>query len=142
MPLFTRRDRIAIAVFGVLILAGWGMRWHLHNPDPDNDIQLIRGAVQPPHLSATPDSVSTPALSPGALADSLRLDLNRATAVQLESLPGIGPAKAAAIIRWREDNGPFAQPADIMKVKGIGPKIYEGVKRYIIVRGETVKSEE
>ncbi len=141
MPLFTRRDRIAIAVFGVLILAGWGMRWHLHNSDPDDNIRLLRGAVQPPALSSAPDSLSSLSPSPGVPADSLRIDLNTATAAELEALPLIGPAKAAAIVKWREENGPFAQPADIMKVRGIGPKIYEGVKQYIIVGGETVKSE-
>ncbi|MHB9031342.1 MAG: ComEA family DNA-binding protein, partial [Candidatus Latescibacterota bacterium] len=85
-------------------------------------------------LSSPADSLSSLSPSPGAPADSLRIDLNTATAAELEALPLIGPAKAAAIVRWREENELFSQPADIMKVKGIGPKIYEAVRQYLIVK--------
>lgn len=49
------------------------------------------------------------------------LDVNRASAVELESLPGVGPATAAAIVTERERNGPFASVADLERVPGIGP---------------------
>ena len=49
------------------------------------------------------------------------LDLNRATAAQLERLPGIGPALAARIIADREQRGPFGSVAALARVKGIGP---------------------
>jgi competence protein ComEA len=49
------------------------------------------------------------------------IDINRATAEQLESLPGIGPATAAAIIDDRSTNGPFATVDDLDRVSGIGP---------------------
>jgi competence protein ComEA len=48
------------------------------------------------------------------------IDLNRATAAQLEALPGIGPATAAAIIEHRERNGPFVRVDDLLAVRGIG----------------------
>ncbi len=52
----------------------------------------------------------------------LPLPLNGAGAAELETLPGIGPARAAAIVRDRERHGPFAAPAELVRVPGIGPK--------------------
>ena len=49
------------------------------------------------------------------------LDVNTATAKQLQSLPGIGPTKAGDIVAYRDANGPFASLADLDKVPGIGP---------------------
>lgn len=49
------------------------------------------------------------------------LDLNTATIEQLDSLPGVGPATASAIVDDRERNGPFATVDDLERVPGIGP---------------------
>ncbi len=49
------------------------------------------------------------------------ISLNAADAAQLEQVPGIGPATAAAIIRDREENGPFAGIDEVVRVPGIGP---------------------
>ena len=53
-----------------------------------------------------------------ALAD---VNINTATSSQLETLPGIGPAKASAIIQYRTDHGPFTTVAQLDNVPGIGP---------------------
>jgi competence ComEA-like helix-hairpin-helix protein len=51
------------------------------------------------------------------------IDLNTASASELEKLPGVGPKTAAKIVAEREANGPFASLQDVEKrVKGIGPK--------------------
>jgi competence protein ComEA len=49
------------------------------------------------------------------------VDLNRADAATLETLPGIGPALAAAIVESRERDGPFSTIDDLTRVSGIGP---------------------
>lgn len=49
------------------------------------------------------------------------VNINTATAAQLETLPGIGPAKAAAIIQYRADHGPFQTVSQLDNVPGIGP---------------------
>lgn len=57
-----------------------------------------------------------------------RLDLNAATARELESLPGIGPALAGAIVAYREANGPFGEVDELDAVPGIGPKTLENIR--------------
>lgn len=51
----------------------------------------------------------------------VRVDVNRASIEELERLPGIGPTKAAAIKRWRQERGRFASLEDLLQVPGIGP---------------------
>ena len=50
------------------------------------------------------------------------VDLNTATLKQLDSLPGIGPAIAERILKFRRKNGPFKRIEDLMNVRGIGEK--------------------
>ena len=51
------------------------------------------------------------------------LDLNRATAAELDALPGIGKVLAGRIVEWREREGPFQSVDDLGKVEGIGPAL-------------------
>ena len=61
------------------------------------------------------------------------IDINTADAAALQTLPGIGETKAAAIIAHREANGPFASVDDLQNVKGIGEKTLEKLKEQITV---------
>ncbi|MFQ6014741.1 MAG: helix-hairpin-helix domain-containing protein [Anaerolineae bacterium] len=63
-----------------------------------------------------------------------KVNINRATVVELDALPGIGPAYAQRIIDYREANGPFESIEEIKKVRGIGEAIFEQVKDLITVR--------
>lgn len=54
-----------------------------------------------------------------------RLSINQATAAQLDSLPGIGPARAAAIVRYRNLNGPFTTVESLERVPGINPALMQ-----------------
>jgi competence ComEA-like helix-hairpin-helix protein len=72
-------------------------------------------------------------------AAGARVNINSAGADELAKLPGIGPAKARAIIEYRSE-APFQKPEDLRKVKGIGDKLYERVKDQITVEpGATPK---
>ncbi len=83
--------------------------------------------VRVPHQGETvPSPVSPAPIGPGgggagAPPAPTVVDLNRATAAELEQLPGIGPSLAAAIVTWRTDHGPFKRIDDLLDVPGIGP---------------------
>ena len=61
------------------------------------------------------------------------VDLNRASAADLEALPGIGPALAQAIIDHREQNGPFRSVDGLADVRGIGPAKMEQLRPLVKV---------
>lgn len=67
-----------------------------------------------------------------AAAEPERININTATAAELESLPGIGPKLAARIVDYRAANGPFQSPEELMNVSGIGEKTYAGLAEQII----------
>lgn len=64
------------------------------------------------------------------------VNINTASQTELESLQGIGPAKAKAIIEYREKNGPFATVDDLGKVSGIGSGTVKQLRDVIIVEAE------
>src|SRR5690606_10030745 len=72
------------------------------------------------------------AAAPGVASDG-RVNLNTADATALERLPRVGPAMAARIIDWRERNGGFQVPEDLMQVTGIGEKTFESMRELVSV---------
>ena len=64
-----------------------------------------------------------------------KININSATAAELDSLSGIGPTKAQAIIDYRNQNGPFRTVDDLLNVPGIGPKTLETIRDQITVIG-------
>lgn len=62
------------------------------------------------------------------------VNINTASADQLaEALNGIGPQKAQAIVEYRKANGPFTQVEDLLKVKGIGEKMLEKNRDFVLL---------
>jgi competence protein ComEA len=65
-----------------------------------------------------------------------KININTASAADLEKLPGIGSALAARIVAYREEHGPFAQVDDLTRVPGIGPKTLDGFRDLVTVGEE------
>lgn len=85
--------------------------------------QVSAGAGPPIYAAGV-----TPA--PGVGGDTV--NINQATAAELDSLPGVGPATAQKIVDDRETNGPFSTPEDLMRVPGIGPKKFELLRGLVV----------
>ncbi|MEZ5574674.1 MAG: helix-hairpin-helix domain-containing protein [Candidatus Competibacteraceae bacterium] len=75
-----------------------------------------------------------------AVAFAQAIDINTATAAQLEGLKGIGPKKAAEIVKYREANGPFKSVEDLSKVSGVGAKTLTANKDMLMVGGAAMPS--
>ena len=60
-----------------------------------------------------------------------KVSLNRATQAELEALPGVGPTLAGRIIDWRQANGGFKRKEDLLKVGGIGQKLFAGLSKLV-----------
>ena len=78
------------------------------------------GEAVPPDIGPSP--------APGSSVPAGPVDLNAATAVELDRLPGIGPATAQAVVDHRDANGPFATVDDLEAVRGIGPAKLEAIR--------------
>jgi competence ComEA-like helix-hairpin-helix protein len=78
-------------------------------------------AVQPTHC---PSGQQAPA----------PLNLNSATLTELDALPGVGPAKAAAILQYREEKGPFTAVEQLAQVPGFGPAALSRLRERLVIR--------
>jgi len=62
-----------------------------------------------------------------------RLDVNHASAEELDALPGIGPVLARRIVETRRESGRFESPEDLLRVRGVGPRLLERLRPRIEV---------
>jgi competence protein ComEA len=65
---------------------------------------------------------------------SSKININKATSEELQTITGIGPSLASKIIEYRENNGKFSSIEELKNVSGIGDKKYESIKEYIVVK--------
>jgi competence ComEA-like helix-hairpin-helix protein len=62
-----------------------------------------------------------------------KIDLNTATESTLETVPGIGPKRAQAILAYRAEHGGFTSVSQLLQIRGIGPTLYQRISAYVIV---------
>jgi competence ComEA-like helix-hairpin-helix protein len=65
------------------------------------------------------------------------VNVNVADSEQLKLLPGVGPAKAQAILEYRKTKGPFKKVEDLLGVSGIGERALERMRPYVVLEGKT-----
>jgi len=111
----------------------------LNLAEPLQDGQKIhvprKGEASAPALASVAPS-RTPRSAPQAAAATPQfpINLNTATAEQLEAIPGIGPVLAQRIIEYRQTHGRFQSVDELLEVRGIGSKRLENMRPYVVVK--------
>lgn len=125
-PLTPAERRGALLVAALLALGAAHDLWRASRPVPasGDDVAPTRSADPawepvPYGVRASPGG-DPPAPEPG----TARIDLNRATARELDALPGVGPVLAERIIDHRRRHGPFRRREELLAVRGIGPRLF------------------
>ena len=109
-------------------------------PAPDADLDQINLAVElqdqqrvyVPHQGELHPLPPVSGSEPSESSDP-RININTATAAELETLPRIGPTMAGRILAYRDANGPFGTTEDIQNVPGIATATFEGLRDLITV---------
>lgn len=118
-------ERKVLAVLTLFLILGIGVRFYQKERAkvdlkvvPTRELEFVKQKFEENRLKKT------------------QVDLNSATAQELEELPGIGPKLAQEIIRYRETVQPFASPEEVLKIKGFGKGRYEKLRPYLLVNGQ------
>ncbi len=96
-------------------------------------IHVPRTGEAVPSQNAGPVGAAPTSGSAGAGPVGGKLNLNTATAEELDALPKVGPVLAKRIVEWREQHGPFAAVEDLDAVEGVGPKMMESLLPLVTV---------
>jgi len=113
------------ALLFLIALMGLGLIYQeVRDERHDESLALHRGELK---------AATSPAPLGTATSKTLQtfLDINQATAQDLESLPGIGPSLAGAIVQYRAQRGAFRHLEDVQNVPGIGEKTFAAVRPYL-----------
>ena len=124
---FNRSEQLALIFLAVVLLVGTVITFiDRYQPDRIEEFSVLKQAVPVPSEAAIDQSES-------ASQTLLKINLNQASAKELQRLPRIGPKVAERIIAYREKNGPFQTLEDLTKIQGIGPKTIEQFRSQVIL---------
>lgn len=137
---FSRQERTAIILLILALFTGLAVSSFRHRqislemttltPEDSSLIRQIEELSEhnissEPGSDSSSDSTSCQSFFP--------MNVNTATAVELQKLPGIGPVISARIVDYRRLHGPFSSPDSLLKVNGIGPSKLKKITNYIFV---------
>ncbi|OHU85182.1 ComEA family DNA-binding protein [Mycobacterium talmoniae] len=131
----------ALAAAGGAVAGADTIGLNMARPVADGE-QIVVGSAppsgQPTALGSsvspgTTDNPATPSTGSAAGKPGELIDLNAATAQQLDTLPGVGPVTAAAIVAWRDSHGKFTSVDQLGEVDGIGPARLEKLRALVRV---------
>ena len=130
---FTPQESKAVIFLVVILLIGSGVTlYKKYHPDFAPELLLKENrntekkVLEPAKSSNVPENMSL------KIADK-KINLNRATLRELNSLPGIGEELGKRILAYRESKGYFSSIEELTKIKGIGPKTFEKLKNLVTI---------
>ena len=111
---------------------------NLAAPVADGAQIIVGGPARPGSTMRADDQTTGPSSNSAksadqAAGDASKVNLNSANQAQLESLPGVGPVTAKAILAWRSEHGKFTRIEELQEVNGIGAKTYAQIAPYVTV---------
>ena len=148
---YTGRQLVMFIVIAAIGAAGIGIdRWRHANPDVVSYLETLDRAPTTPTTEAMargapargPQSMPSSALASRGVArrdrarprvDDAVIDVNLASAAELERVPGVGPALAARIVDARARDGPFGSIDDLRRVRGVGAATLERLRTRLAV---------
>lgn len=128
-------DRRAALLLASLTLAGAGVRFVLapSSETAPGDVRLV--SVDTPPTGGLRATARSAARLARPLLPGERVDLDRADVTEITRLPRIGPAFAQRIVAWREQHGLFGGLARFDSVPGVGPKLLDALRPYVMFSG-------
>jgi competence ComEA-like helix-hairpin-helix protein len=128
-------DRKAALLLASLTLAGAGVRLALapSTEAAPGDVRLV--SVDTPPAGGLRATARSAARLARPLLPGERVDLDRADVTEITRLPRIGPAFAQRIVAWREQHGAFGGLTRFDSVPGVGPKLLEAIRAYVMFSG-------
>jgi competence protein ComEA len=101
---------------------------------PDDNLDTLLQAAGGTNSKANLSELALYVPEPGQGQEPQKVDINRAEVWLLEALPEVGEILAQRIIDYRQQNGPFRNTSELMKVAGIGDATYQRIKDLITIR--------
>ncbi|TAJ07276.1 MAG: helix-hairpin-helix domain-containing protein [Nitrospirae bacterium] len=132
---------IKLAMLAAAVALVFWIGWPMPDESGPEEGEGPTPAPMPRAESVRDSAIGRNTIQPGASGPkaggttdaSQKLDLNRATAGELEQLPGIGPVLAQRIVQWRRERGPFKRVDELNHVKGIGEKKLRQIRPLVTV---------
>jgi comEA protein len=123
-----RRFLCAIVIFGTVFAPCVSSAWA--------DTQKRAAAPQASAPASSPRAARPARAAKVRATPAAPVNLNSATAAQLQTLPGVGASAAQRVLEYRQKNGPFKKIEELMNVKGIGEKSFLKLKPLVTVGAE------
>ena len=133
--MFNRQEQLALLLLcGALIIGSLLTAIDYFRPAALSEFQVVPAAVSLPLATEPEPAEVPPAVRPPP--SETRIALNAATALELQTLPGIGIKTAERILEYRRQHGPFNNLDELLRVPGVGPRTFEKIRSRLFLEDE------